>query len=90
MYISQEDTTELGKVQTIAATMVQRMEQLPCQKRLQRPRLISSQEEMAEAGVGIMAEVCKIVGVEDKLKAEWVSMHPIMIELWYLRKLVVD
>lgn len=90
MYISQEDKTKLVKVQTIVAKMVQRMEQLPCQKRLERPTLLSSQEEMAEAGVGIVAEVCKIMGVENNVKAEWVSMYPIMTELWYLRKLVVD
>jgi len=81
---------ELGKVQTMAAKMVRRTEQLPHEKRLKRLRLLHFQEEMAEVAVGSMAEVCKIMGVENKVKAEWISTHPVRIELWSLRKLAED
>lgn len=66
------------------------MEQLPCEKGLERLRLPRFQEELTEAGVGIIAEVCQIVRMEDKVKAERISAQPLIIQLLCLKKLVED
>lgn len=66
----------------MAAKAVHRMEQLPHEKRLKRLRLLRFLEEVAEAGVGIMSQGCKIMEVEDTVEAEPISTHPIQMKLW--------
>lgn len=52
IYLCQENTTELDKMLSMRAKMVQRMGQLPCKKRLRRLRLFQFQGELAEVGCG--------------------------------------
>lgn len=63
-----ENTTEFHKMLSVTAKMVQRMGQLPCERRLRRLRLFEFQGRLAEVGCGVMAKVCKVMGAEARMK----------------------